>query len=355
MHSLKAKINPYHLMKNSRPAFVKQQKPGTSNHFQQTPAAFLPCKVLAVNFFHASNLFIWQDARDLMNQSLGLKLWGWELNTQLVVHLKRWRITIPYHPVMLYFISPNSIWLIFLMVNVGKHTIHWWYGIAYRAYSSDFHPRYILWPSQVGIFSIGQLLTMHLKNPLPSFFRHVDTIKEPGLHIDAQISSQNIVPGIGQQVHPNTFARCKNKFYGFTAVVNLPPPHQTCHPTHTNEALLRVNPLLYLRKALFLSLCFWEVTLGGRSTGHQSSIPPWEGPDMLKGGFFQNFGAEIQPFRFQGYVYTHTIHGTGICIPTFNIFNRECRMINLPWPWMLWEMDAKNEYVFFACPLFRLA
>ena len=144
----------------------------------------------------------------------------------------------------------------FLMVNVGKHTIHWWYGIAYRAYSSDFHPRYILWPSQVGIFSIGQLLTMHLKNPLPSFFRHVDTIKEPGLHIDAQISSQNIVPGIGQQVHPNTFARCKNKFYGFTAVVNLPPPHQTCHPTHTNEALLRVNHCFTLErhysKPLFL-------------------------------------------------------------------------------------------------------
>ena len=122
------------------------------------------------------------------------------------------------------------IWLIFNGKYTGKHTIRWWYGIAYRAYSSDFHPRYILWPSQVGIFSIGQLLTMHLKNPLPSFFRHVDTIKEPGLHIDAQISSQNIVPGIGQQVYSNTKGWYKNKFYGFMAVVNLPPPHQTCPP-----------------------------------------------------------------------------------------------------------------------------
>ena len=142
---------------------------------------------------------------------------------------------------------------------------------------------------------------MHLKNPLPSFFRHVDTIKEPGLHIDAQISSQNIVPGIGHQVHPNTFAPCKNKFYGFTAVVNLLPSPPNM-PPRTNEALLRVNhcfPLERPSKPLFLG-GYVRGVVDQPSIKHTNLRGSW----YVKGWIFPNFRAEIQLCRFQGYVYT---------------------------------------------------
>ena len=91
---------------------------GTSNHFQQTPAAFLPCKVLVVNFFHASNLFIWQDARDLMNQSLGWNF-GVENSTPDLMYISNFG-GLQSHTIQftLYLIS-NYLHLVdFLMVNI---------------------------------------------------------------------------------------------------------------------------------------------------------------------------------------------------------------------------------------------
>jgi hypothetical protein len=49
--------------------------------------------------------------------------------------------------------------------------------------------RRILWPTEVGVVPIGQLLSMHTEDGPTALVGHVDTVEEPGLHVVAEISS----------------------------------------------------------------------------------------------------------------------------------------------------------------------
>ena len=60
-----------------------------------------------------------------------------------------------------------------------------------------FTPRDVVRPPQIGIVTIRQLLLMESEDLSTAFLRHVDAIKEPGLHIVAHITRQDVVPQCG--------------------------------------------------------------------------------------------------------------------------------------------------------------